>query len=210
MRYSREVRIVQLEVGDHGNNCYMLIHPETQASAIIDAPAEGGRIVDAIAGTTPSFIIITHRHSDHWGALGEVAGSTGATVAAHPEDAGELPVKPRRLVSDGDTLMVGTIPLRVLHTPGHTQGSVCLLVGNHLFSGDTLFPGGPGHSISADALRQTIESITRKLFVLPPEMVVYPGHGVGTTIRESMEGYSVFSSKSHGADLRGDVSWNES
>ena len=79
MRYAGEVRIVQFEVGDYGNNCYVLIDPATQTSAIIDAPADGPRILDAVAGTTPSFVVITHRHSDHWGALAEVAGAAASS-----------------------------------------------------------------------------------------------------------------------------------
>lgn len=210
MARSGEVRVVQLEVGDYGNNCYVVTDPRTQASAVIDAPADGVRILEAAAGTHPTFVVITHQHSDHWGALSDVAKATGATVVAHRADAEALPVQPERLVEDGDTLMVGTLPLRVLHTPGHTAGSICLVVGDHLFTGDTLFPGGPGHSTSPDTLRQTIESITRKLYVLPSETIIYPGHGTGTTIGASIKEYSVFTSRPHSTDLHGDVLWNES
>ena len=210
MHPSGEVRVVQLEVGNYGNNCYVVTDPTTQESAIIDAPADGVRILEAVAGTKPAFVVITHQHSDHWGALSDVADATGATAVAHLADAEALPVRPERIVEGGDTLMVGALPLRVLHTPGHTAGSICIVVGNHLFTGDTLFPGGPGHSTSPDTLRQTIESITRQLYVLPPETIVYPGHGVGTTIGDSIEEYSVFTSRPHSADLQGDVLWSDS
>jgi glyoxylase-like metal-dependent hydrolase (beta-lactamase superfamily II) len=210
MRDSGDIRITRLEVGDYGNNCYVLIDPSSQTSAIIDAPAEADRILDAVANTTVSTVVITHGHSDHWGALIEVAEKTGAIVAAHTGDADSLPVKPGRLLADGETVTVGAVPLGVLHTPGHTPGSICVVFGGHLFTGDTLFPGGPGHSASADALRQSIESITRKLFALPPETIVYPGHGDGTTIQESRIEYSVFAANSHPPDLHGDVLWKES
>ncbi len=210
MRNSSEIRITELEVGDYGNNCYVVIDPQTLSSVIIDAPAESGRIIEAVGTSEPVAIIVTHRHSDHWGALAEVAEATHAVVAAHPDDAESLPITPGRLVTDGDTVQVGTLPLQVLHTPGHTLGSICIAIGGHIFTGDTLFPGGPGHSVNPDALAQTIESITRKLYVLPPETLVHPGHGAGTTIETSMEEYAVFASKAHPADLYGDVLWQTS
>ena len=209
-RNSPEIRITALEVGDYGNNCYIIVDPRTGSSAIIDAPAEARRIIEAAAGTQPAAIIVTHRHSDHWGALAEVAAATGAVVTAHPDDAEALPVPAGRLVSDGDTVQVGTLPLQVLHTPGHTAGSICIAIGEHVFTGDTLFPGGPGRSESADALARTIECITRKLYALPPETAVHPGHGAGTTIGDSMKEYAVFASKAHSADLHGDVLWQTS
>ena len=95
-----------------------------------------------------------------------------------------------------------------LFTPGHTNGSTCYLLGNHLFSGDTLFPGGPGKSKNPEAFTQEIHSIESKLLVLPPEVDVYPGHGdTNTTIEEALEKFSVFTSKPHAPDLCGDVDW---
>jgi hydroxyacylglutathione hydrolase len=100
--------------------------------------------------------------------------------------------------------------VRVIHTPGHTPGSICLLVGGALLTGDTLFPGGPGRTRDPQALAQLIDSITTRLHVLPPETLVLPGHGDTTTIGVSREEYAVFASKSHQADLAGDVLWLES
>ena len=95
------------------------------------------------------------------------------------------------------------------HTPGHTPGSISLVVGGAVFTGDTLFPGGPGHSRSNEALQQEIASITSKLHTLPDATVVLPGHGDRTTIGESKAEYEVFASKEHPADLHGDVLWME-
>jgi glyoxylase-like metal-dependent hydrolase (beta-lactamase superfamily II) len=101
--------------------------------------------------------------------------------------------------------------VRVLHTPGHTPGSICLLAPasghNVLISGDTLFPGGPGRSDSNAALNEMIASIASRLLPLPENTVVMPGHGDDTTIAASKREYEVFASKEHPADLRGDVLW---
>lgn len=206
-----EVRVLQLEVGGYGNNCYIVIDPRTHVSAIIDAAADAERILTAVQGTSVRFILTTHRHQDHWGALEEVAKRLpDAVTAAHGADADEFPVKPDLILHGGDTLQVGTVPLRVLETPGHTPGSVCFIAGKNLFTGDTLFPGGPGYSDDPRALRQEIESITRILHILPPDTMVYPGHGLGTTIGESKAEYAVFAGKAHPDALHGDVLWRAS
>ncbi|MFW0858887.1 MAG: MBL fold metallo-hydrolase [Dehalococcoidia bacterium] len=96
-----------------------------------------------------------------------------------------MPIKPDILLNDGDTISFGNIELHVLHTPGHTPGSVCFLTGNHLISGDTIFPSGPGRTGSPDQLRQIIESITSKILVLPDDTRVYPGHGDSTMVEKS-------------------------
>jgi hydroxyacylglutathione hydrolase len=94
--------------------------------------------------------------------------------------------------------------------PGHTPGSVTFLHGTHAFVGDTLFPGGPGRTASNQNLQQELESITTRLYALPDETVVYPGHGARTTIGESKVEYEVFASKEHDPDLHGDVNWHTS
>ena len=101
--------------------------------------------------------------------------------------------------------------MRVIHTPGHTAGSICLYLdtvkGPALISGDTLFPGGPGRCDSNAALQQMIQSIVTKLHVLPEETLVYPGHGDDTTIADSKKQYAVYASREHAADQHGDVTW---
>ena len=100
--------------------------------------------------------------------------------------------------------------MRVIHTPGHTPGSICLLLGDALFTGDTLFPGGPGASRSNLALQEEITSITSRLYPLPAKTLVLPGHGPGTTIGESKHEYEIFKAKKHDPDLHGNVLWLES
>ena len=206
-----DLRIFSMEVGSWGNNCYVVVDPLQNAAAIIDAAADAPQILDAVAGLDVLYILTTHGHSDHWGALEEVSAALpNAVVAATAGDAGDLPVAPGLLLDDEDTLQIGTAPLRVITTPGHTPGSTCFITGQHLFTGDTLFPGGPGHSRSPENLRQEITSITTTLYVRPDETIVYPGHGARTTIGESKAEYAMFAARPHPDDLHGDVLWLES
>jgi len=97
--------------------------------------------------------------------------------------------------------------LKVLHTPGHTAGSLSFLTGKYLISGDTIFPGGPGKTGSPDMFRQIVNSITEKIFALPDDTQVYPGHGDATVLKKEKEEFTVFSSRPHSPDLCGDVLW---
>ena len=207
--YDKEVKVFKTSCGPYDNNAYLIVCPQTGDSIIIDAPTGPGELLEEAKGTQVKAILITHNHQDHLAGLKEIIDATGAPVQAHSEDAAALPTPPSALVKDGDTITAGTITLKVIHTPGHTPGSVCYLVGNHLFSGDTLFPGGPGRSGSPEALQQTIKSITEKLYALPDDTFLLPGHGKDSTLGISKEEYRVFAQRSHPADLSGDVLWLE-
>lgn len=203
-----EVRINKvLQMGPINNNGYILTCKQTGETVIIDAPAEPEKLLRELGDVKPKAIIITHRHGDHTAGLEQMKESTGAPIAAHPDDAAELPVPAELELRDGDIYQVGKVSLRAMHTPGHTPGALCLLTGNLLFSGDTLFPGGPGYSRSPEAFRQVKDSIVRKLLPLPDDVAVYPGHGDDTTIGQAREDIKVFDSKSHRDDLCGDVEW---
>ncbi len=115
-----------------------------------------------------------------------------------------------RPLTDGQEIAVGSLSVRAVHTPGHTPGSTCFLVGPFLISGDTLFPGGPGHTLTPQDLQQTIRSISERLFVLPDETLVLPGHGDDSTIGRSKREYAVFASRPHPPELCGDVLWESS
>jgi len=95
----------------------------------------------------------------------------------------------------------------VLHTPGHTPGSLCFRVGRYLISGDTIFPGGPGRTSSPDDFKQIIKSITEKIFVLPDDTQIYPGHGNSTVLKNEKEEFAVFASRPHEPNLCGEVLW---
>jgi glyoxylase-like metal-dependent hydrolase (beta-lactamase superfamily II) len=174
---------------------------------VVDAPAEADRITQQLKGTNPRYILITHAHMDHTGALPELKSSLGVPVSAHPLDAKRLPLKPEILLEDGDRISFGKIELKVLHTPGHTPGSVCFLTGKYLIAGDTIFPAGPGKTQSPEHFRQIVESITSKIFPLPEDTQIYPGHGDSTVLKKEKEEFAVFSSRSHAPGLCGDVLW---
>jgi len=201
------LQIDKLTLGPFGTNSYVIICPLTGESVVVDAPADAAEILKVLKGTHPRFILITHTHMDHLGALSELKSKLGIPVAVHPFDAKSLPSPPEILLSDGDTVSFGGIELRVLHTPGHTPGSVCFLTGRYLISGDTLFPDGPGKTGSPAQLRQIIESITGKIFCLPDDTQIHPGHGDSTVLKKEKEEFAVFSSRPHDPNLCGDVLW---
>jgi glyoxylase-like metal-dependent hydrolase (beta-lactamase superfamily II) len=171
----------KIEVGPMENNTYVLECPETHDSVVVDGCFEPEKIIGAAEGTNVVAILQTHGHGDHVQALPDIQRALDVPVCAHPGD--DYPVTVDRELADGDVIEFGNRRARVLHTPGHTPGGACFLVGGHLVSGDTLFPGGPGNT-QGDPRRfgQIIDSVSNKLFVLPDETVVYPGHGADTTI----------------------------
>ncbi|MGH2747831.1 MAG: MBL fold metallo-hydrolase [Actinomycetota bacterium] len=171
----------KIEVGNMENNVYVLECPETHESLIVDGCFEPDSIVAAADGTKVVGIVQTHGHMDHVQALGALKEKLGVPVHAHPGD--DYPVPIDNELKDGDVLSFGRREATAIHTPGHTPGGVCLLSGSHLISGDTLFPGGPGNTRGdARAFAQIIESVETKLFTLPDDTRVYPGHGLDTTI----------------------------
>ncbi len=172
----------KIEVGDMENNVYVLECPHTHDAFLVDASFEADKILAQAEGANITGILMTHGHFDHVQVLGELKERLAVPVYAHPGD--EYPIPIDETLSDGDELKFGKDHvLKVLHTPGHTPGGVCFLTGKHLVSGDTLFPGGPGNTWDdAEKFAQIIEQIETKLFTLPDETIVYPGHGKDTTI----------------------------
>ncbi len=194
-------------LGPYANNVYLIQDRETREAIVVDAPADAERILSALDGGRVTRIVITHRHPDHWMSIDALKQATGAPVACHEADRERYADKVDASIADGEEIVVGGLAVRAVHTPGHTAGSTCFLVGGHLLSGDTLFPGGPGRTDKPADLLQSIASITTKLYVLPDETLVHPGHGDGTTIGQSKREYAVFASRQHPADLCGDVTW---
>ena len=210
LHYDGEVKITKINMGPYNNNGYILTCPETNEGIIVDTPAEPEKLLAAVGDVKITSILITHKHQDHLLGFDEITGAIQAPVGIGLNDVDGLPRNADLALKDGDVIKFGNRELRILDTPGHTEGGVCMLIGNHLFSGDTLFPGGPGKTRSPEALRQVIDSITRKLLVLPDDTAVYPGHGLDTSIAEARLDYQDFASRSHPPELCGDVSWRGS
>ena len=203
------ITVHKLKCGPYDNNAYLLVCPHTGESIIIDTPAEPGKLIEAARTTVVKAIVITHNHSDHLEGFDEVTSAIEAPVAIGEPDAHALPRPPDFFLRDAQELKAGTLRLKAIFTPGHTPGSTCLLTGHHLFTGDTLFPGGPGKTRTGDNLKEVIQSITTKLYVLDDDIRFYPGHGPDGDLRTSKEDYKVFASKDHPGDLCGDVLWLE-
>ena len=201
------VTIIRLELGPFGTNAYIVVCQATGDSVVVDAPGEADQIVRQLAKTNPKYILITHNHFDHVMALDELKARLRVPVAVHPLDVGGLPFRPDIELNDGDTIEVGKLKIKVLHTPGHTPGSLCFFIGKYLISGDTIFPGGPGKTGTPAALKQILKSIETRLFVLPDDTEVYPVHGDATVLGKEKKEFAIFASKSHHPSLCGDVLW---
>lgn len=210
---SAEVRKIG-PLGPYDNNAYIIVDAETKQSIFVDAPTGSERALDAARDTKVQRVVVTHRHGDHWANIDLVKEKLGVAVMCHEADRAPYKGKVDGAVADGDALSIGRTLVRVIHTPGHTPGSVCLLVESAdppvLISGDTLFPGGPGRSDSAAALQEMIGSIKTRLLTLDDGTAVFPGHGANTTIGDSRREVAAFDAREHPADLHGDVTWEGS
>ena len=198
-------------LGPYANNAYIIVDPRTKQSIFVDAPIGSEEAIAAAKGTDVQMIIVTHRHRDHWANIDLVKKKLGAPVFCHDADRAPYKDKVFDTLGDGDEIPLGDSRVKIIHTPGHTPGSICLLVetadGPVLMSGDTLFPGGPGRSDNPADLLEMVGSIEKKLLPLDEATAVSPGHGDNTTIANSKREHAVFASKSHAPDLHGDVTW---
>jgi glyoxylase-like metal-dependent hydrolase (beta-lactamase superfamily II) len=183
-----ELIVTKVSVGPADNNAYVLRCRATDEELLIDAAAEPDRILD-VCGEGPLVrIVTTHKHADHWGALAAVRAATGARTSGHPLDAVDIPVPTDDPLEDGDRFQVGRVELEVIHLVGHTPGSIALLYDDptgppHMFTGDSLFPGGVGRTGTPEDFATLMGDVQRKIFDrLPDETWVYPGHGDDTTL----------------------------
>ncbi len=198
--------VKKLEVGPIMANCYILGCEKTKEAVIIDPGDDSDRILMALADKNlkVKYIINTHGHFDHVGANKKMKEVTKASIMIHVEDepmlaqldsaaasfglsAENSPGADKHL-EDGDEISFGEITLKVIHTPGHSRGGVCLYTKGYLFVGDTLFAGSIGRTdLPGGDYNTLISNIKKKLFVLPGETVVYTGHGPETTLAREKE-----------------------
>ena len=183
--------VTKIAVGPMDNNAYLLRCASTGQGLLIDAANEAGRLIEMIGDTPVGTIVTTHRHFDHWQALPEVQKHTGAVVVAHPADADELPVSVGHRAEHGEVLTFGDCAVSLIHLRGHTPGSLAVLydaggrlaAAPHVFTGDSLFPGGVGKTNSPADFTSLLNDVTERLFgPLPDATWVYPGHGDDTTL----------------------------
>ena len=161
---------------------FVLRDKGTGEAVLLDAANEHERLLDLCTALGVTGVLETHGHFDHIGAV-SAARDAGLDVGVGGEDADMLPSYDW-IIRDGDVIEVGDLRLHAIHTPGHTMGSICFLLDGWpiLFSGDTLFPGGPGNTAHGGDFPTIIKSLDERLFTLPEDTIVLPGHGLDTTI----------------------------
>ncbi len=177
--------ISKVAVSEMANNAYLLRDPATGQALLVDAAAEPDTLRDLVAGANVRTVVTTHGHWDHHRALPDVVAATGARTVAHAADAGDLPVPVDRTVAHGDTVEVGEQVLEVVHLRGHTPGSIALVwrgAGTHVFTGDSLFPGGPGRTTDPTDFTSLMDDLEARVFPLPDDTWFYPGHGKDSTL----------------------------
>lgn len=182
--------IAKVAVGPMNNNAYLLRCTQTDEGLLIDAANEADRMRDLVRfeGPPVAAILTTHKHADHWQALVEAVADAEAAVYAGDPDAEGLPVAVDERLSDGDIITVGDVSLEIIALRGHTPGSIAVLYRDpegtpHLFTGDSLFPGGVGKTESPADFMSLVDDVSDRVFaVLPDETWFYPGHGDDSTL----------------------------
>jgi hydroxyacylglutathione hydrolase len=201
-----------LPVGEYQSNCYLLAAPTTDQGILIDPGDQAEEILRFVGSLEVSKILITHGHPDHVSALEIVRKELSVPVGIHAADVEAFGLRSDFLLEDGDALDFSGDKLRVLHVPGHTPGSVVFgLVErgeiHRAVVGDVIFPGGPGHTETPQALATSLESLARTVFTWGDEVVLHPGHGDPTTVGEERAAFEAFRAGPLPPDLCGDVTW---
>ncbi len=196
-----DVKVIKIPETGFAGNCYVIFSEETKAGIIVDPAIGGKEIVNMLEkeGIDLKYILLTHAHVDHFGAVPEIKELLDIELLIHEDDADQLldedlnfskqmfpepiSLKADRLLKDEEILKVEDMEFKVIHTPGHTKGGICLSIGNILITGDTLFAGSIGRTdFYGGDFDTIISSIKEKLFQYPDNTVILPGHGEQSTI----------------------------
>jgi len=192
-------------VGPWGTNAYSLTCRNTGRSLLFDPAAEPDTLLAMLDGSEPVGILITHSHMDHIAALREMREALMVPVMAHR---GARGIEADRWLEDGDVVQLGEHALRIYHTPGHTEDSICYCVqgDNRVFVGDAIFEGGPGHTSSPGGFQVTLRTLREVILPWPENSLCYPGHGPSFRLRDERSAIEAFLAKDHG-DFCGDATW---
>jgi len=186
-----KLSIVKLKL-EREVNCYVIACAATREAVVIDPGLPAERIVEQATGLTVKYIVATHGHPGHVAGKDDVKVVTGGLTAIHSADAKQFLRSADRYLLDGDELEFGEFKIQVMHTPGHTPGSVCFVVANHAFVGDTILAGGIGRQMPETDLRRQMMSIGTKLLKLPLTTALYPGHGPATSLERELAQNPIF------------------
>ena len=186
-----KLSIVKVKL-DRDVNAYVVSCASTKEAVIIDPGLPAEKIVEQATGLKVKFILATHCHPGHVGGKDDVKAVTGGETALHSADAKQFLRSADRYLVEGDELEFGEFKVSVIHTPGHTPGSLCYVVANHAFVGDTILAGGIGRQMPETDLRRQMMSIGTKLLRLPVQTALYPGHGPATSLERELAQNPIF------------------
>jgi len=196
------LKFKRLPLGIYQANCYIIWDEQTNKAAILDPGGDFEELKEFIENNklSVSHVILTHGHGDHIGAVAEVRDYYKAEVMIHKDDFdmlknnkknyssqmgyNKIEIEADRKLTDGDVINIGQLSLEVIHTPGHTKGSICIKCKDKLFTGDTLFAGSIGRTdLDGGSFEEIMASINNKILQFPDNTEIYPGHGPSTTIK---------------------------
>jgi len=186
-----KLSIVKVKL-DREVNCYIVSDAKTKEAVVIDPGQPADKIAEQTNGLTVRHILATHCHPGHVGGKDDLKALTGGETGIHSADAKQFLRSADRYLVDGDELDFGEFKVYVLHTPGHTPGSLCFVIANHAFVGDTLLAGGIGRQMPETDLRRQMMSIGTKLVRLPLATALYPGHGPATSLERELQQNPIF------------------
>jgi hydroxyacylglutathione hydrolase len=186
-----KLAIVKVKL-DREVNCYIVSDATSKEAVVIDPGMPAEKIAEQAAGLTVKHILATHGHPGHVGGKDDLKALTGGETGIHTLDAKQFLRSADRYLLDGDELPFGEFKVEVMHTPGHTPGSVCFVIANHAFVGDTILAGGIGRQMPETDLRRQMMSIGTKLLRLPPATALYPGHGPATSLEREVAQNPIF------------------